>query len=108
MNKGGKVLLAGAALFGIGTGIYLLTRSKPTTPTLPFYPNPGTETVLNEPGHYIGWFEAFQPYSGTIWDFVPAPGWVLIGIKVAPVGTHGGNPNSPVSQMTQMTLEYQG
>ena len=59
----------------------------------PLYPSPGTETDLNEPGHYIGWFQNFPFGYGSQYDFVPPVGWSIVNqIPDSAGGTHGGCP----------------
>ena len=98
MNKGVKMLLT---VLGLGGIVYLVTKAK----SKPTYPNPGTETILNEPGHYIGWFEALPPGYGTSYDFVPSLDWVILSYEyTGEMGTHGGARNSV---MTKVELVYQ-
>jgi hypothetical protein len=41
---------------------------------LPMYPWPGTETDINNPGYYVGWFQSGCPGAAN-YPYSPAPGW---------------------------------
>jgi hypothetical protein len=59
-----------------------------TKMTLPHYPSPGSETVINDPGHYKGYFCALCP-GATHHVFVPSPNWKLISCVRQPgLGSH--------------------
>lgn len=55
---------------------------------IPNYPSPGSETVIDEPGYYKGYFCAYCPDKGTPWDFTPAEYWGVISCVYAS-GSHG-------------------
>jgi len=48
-----------------------------TSDELPYYPEPGIETVINEPGRYKGKYSSPKP---------TAPGWILIEYNKNPAG----------------------
>ena len=59
---------------------------------IPYFPSPGSETVINEPGHYQGWFAAvctdnrwYSPYA-----YVPPDKWTVTSCGSASIGGHGG------------------
>ena len=56
--------------------------------TLPFYPSPGPETVINEPGHYKGYFCNREP-SAPQYAFKPAVDWKIDAWSNATFGGHG-------------------
>jgi len=72
---------------------------------IPYSPLKGTETVLDEPGHYIGWFANFCPGS-PYYAFVAPLDWEVTScIMDSNVGTHGGCPNCA---MAKIDMEYSG
>lgn len=57
---------------------------------LPLYPKPGTETVINLPGHYKGYFANWPPTSRSRYKFKAADNWKVISCVTARGGSHGG------------------
>ena len=55
----------------------------------PLYPRPGTETVLNLPGYYKGYYCNHCPDTGTPYVFIPAKDWKVISCSNAGHSTHG-------------------
>lgn len=74
--------------FGMPCAVRVLLSSS-----YPSYPFKGTETVLEEPGHYTGWFQNYPPGYGTPWDFVPELDWRVQGYTIGAVGSHNGCQN---------------
>ena len=58
------------------------------TLALPYYPSPGSETVINEPGHYQGYFCNKSPHSDK-YAFKPAVDWRINTWSYATFGGHG-------------------
>lgn len=72
---------------------------------LPYYPSPRVESVINEPGHYSGWFEAFCPGIGPS-GITPVLDWTIISCRQDPIhGSHGGCSNCV---MSLIELQYIG
>ena len=91
MNKQRKQDLIKTAIgLGLIAGVVLISRAS-SAPVGPLYPSPGTETILNEPGHYIGWF-ATQP-PGSLHPYEPPIGWVISNWETGITGSHGGCPD---------------
>ena len=60
------------------------------TDLLPCFPSPGSETIINKPGYYKGYFCSFCPDSGTNFDYVPPTNWNVIScVQIDGWGTHG-------------------
>ena len=57
--------------------------------TLPFFPSPGPETVINEPGHYKGYFCATCPGTGRTFDYKAPVDWTIQSCAAAEFGGHG-------------------
>jgi hypothetical protein len=55
---------------------------------LPMFPAPGSETVINVPGHYQGYYMSFCSWLGNN-QTIP-PGWTVTSCSNAGMGTHGG------------------
>lgn len=63
---------------------------------LPTYPRLGKETIINEPGHYKGYYCNYCPGQNTPFDFVPAPDWHVISCTHVGSGSHGCCPGCVV------------
>ena len=60
------------------------------TDLLPCFPSPGSETAINKPGYYKGYFCKFCPGSGSGFDYVPPANWVVQSCTLMPgLGSHG-------------------
>lgn len=57
--------------------------------TLPLFPSPGPETVINEPGHYKGYFCATCPGTGRTFDYKAPVDWTIQSCAAAEFGGHG-------------------
>ena len=42
---------------------------------IPYYPSPGSETLINEPGHYKGYFCKYCHNSTSKHRFIPPENW---------------------------------
>lgn len=60
---------------------------------LPLYPKSGTETIINLPGHYKGYFSNYPPTSSSAYKFRVADNWKVISCIRARGGSHGGCPS---------------
>lgn len=57
---------------------------------VPYYQSPGSETVINEPGHYKGYFCKFCHDSKSSHKFIAPTNWTVKSCVYMPgLGSHG-------------------
>ena len=66
-----------------------INKDSVFTLALPYFPSPGPETVIDEPGRYKGYFCAVCPGTGRTFDYVPPVDWNVISCVDAEFGGHG-------------------
>lgn len=74
---------------------------------LPLYPSPGPEILINEPGHFKGYFCKFCHDSTSIHKFVPRENWIVSSCSYIPgLGTHGCCSNCVVVLIELFHVDY--